>query len=96
MSYMDNRLKRNNRLYADFIRKCLTARLIKLTMPAKSAQGFFFVNRKDGRWLMIVDCRPSNRLSPPYRTHLNSGEGLGEFEIIDGEFFKSGLGLHFG
>ena len=95
-SYMDEKLKRSKRLYAKFINMCRSRGMIKLSLKARSVQGVFFVRKKDGRQRMIIDCRPCNRLflDPP-GTQLLTGEGLSEIEIVDEEFVKSGLGVHF-
>ena len=81
-SFMDVRLDRDPKLYAQFVARCVKMGMVSFTLEPLCVQGVFFVKRKDGRQRFILDCRRANRFFiPPPSTSLITGEGLGGLEI---------------
>ena len=56
-----------------------------------------WTRKKDGRQRIILDCRPCNRkFQDSPGTDLITGKSVSEFEIIDENFMRSSLCVHFG
>ena len=59
--YMDERLKGDAALYASFVAQLLEAGLVRFGRRSQTIVTPFFVNKKNGRLRLVLDCRPANR-----------------------------------
>ena len=76
--YMDVRLKKSARLYAG---DCKKRALVDYTTRPAAELGVFFVAKKNGVLLLIIDCRKVNQLfATPPSTDLIMGEELSQIE----------------
>lgn len=87
-SCMDAKLKRSGRAYGKFILACSTSGLVDFSLVAYSAQGVFFVKKKEGKQRYILDCRRANRyLRRPQEPTSSQGNDLATW--------KSGIRISF-
>ena len=80
--YTDPVLKKNPRVYVQFLHKLMGIDFLHWTKRPKGRVGIFFVWKSDGRIRMIIDARQPNRMfRVPPGVELCSSEGFACTEV---------------
>ena len=90
-------LLRNPKIYGDFVKRLLSVGLVDVSTncEVKEIVEVFFVRKKNGQLLMVIDCRRSNcYFDQPADVSLCSGDALGRIELeADEELFITSADL---
>ena len=83
--YFDPILKKERKVYLDFVAMLRARGLCRLSLRCKGRVGVFCVGKKTGRLRLILDCRRVNRrFRPPCAVNLGTLEALAEVELEEG------------
>ena len=73
-------------VFISFVNRLLRRGMLTLSLGCRSQVGIFFVRKKSGRLLMIVNGRQGNqRMRPPPKTSMPSAVAFSELRLEQGE-----------